>query len=135
MKTSFTSGQMKCGNETKNPLKKCEKFAHSLVRYNYSDKLQHCRLAPPPHPSPLLHYSVYKPVHYMGGSRSGQDEANPVFWLATRAGLSCPLGIACLLCFRKSKVHKNAKKKLTLGYIQPSSPHSWSIKHIYSIIV
>ena len=33
----------------------------------------------------------------MAGSASGQDEANPVFCLATRAGkigLSCPLGIA-----------------------------------------
>ena len=32
----------------------------------------------------------------MAGSATGQDEANPVFWLATRAGkmgLSCPLGI------------------------------------------
>ena len=33
----------------------------------------------------------------MGGSVSGQDEPNPVLWLATRAGKmerSCPLGIA-----------------------------------------
>ena len=33
----------------------------------------------------------------MAGSASGQDEVNPVFWLATGAGkmgLSCPLGIA-----------------------------------------
>ena len=33
----------------------------------------------------------------MAGCASGQDEANPVFWLATRegkTGLSCPLGIA-----------------------------------------
>ena len=33
----------------------------------------------------------------MAGSASGQDEANPVLWLATRAGKmdpSCPLGIA-----------------------------------------
>ena len=33
----------------------------------------------------------------MAGSASGQDEANPVFWLATRAGkigLSCPLRIS-----------------------------------------
>ena len=32
----------------------------------------------------------------MAGSASGQDEVNPVFLLATRAGkmgLSCPLGI------------------------------------------
>ena len=33
-------------------------------------------------------------IYYMAGSASEQDEANPVFWLATRAGkmgLSCPL--------------------------------------------
>ena len=36
-------------------------------------------------------------IYYMAGATSGQDEANPVFWLATRGGkmgLSCPLGIA-----------------------------------------
>ena len=35
--------------------------------------------------------------HYIADSTRGQDEANPVFWLATRAGkmgLSCQLGIA-----------------------------------------
>ena len=33
----------------------------------------------------------------MAGFANGQDEANPVFWLATLAGklgLSCPLGIS-----------------------------------------
>ena len=37
-----------------------------------------------------------KIAYHMAGSASGQDEVNPVFWLATRAskmGLSCPLGI------------------------------------------
>ena len=36
--------------------------------------------------------------YYMAGSASGQDEANPVFCLATREGkkgLSWPLGITC----------------------------------------
>ena len=35
--------------------------------------------------------------YYMAGSASGENEANPVFWLATRAGkmaLSCLLGIS-----------------------------------------
>ena len=35
--------------------------------------------------------------YYRAGSPSGQDEANPVFWLATRAGkmgLPCPLEIS-----------------------------------------
>lgn len=37
------------------------------------------------------------PTHHIAGSGRGQDEANPVFWLAFWAGkmgLSCPLGIS-----------------------------------------
>jgi len=36
--------------------------------------------------------------YYMASPVSGQDESNPVLWLATRAGkmeLSCPLGTTC----------------------------------------
>ena len=43
----------------------------------------------------------------MAGSASRQDEANPVFLLATRAGkmgLSCLFGISRRLCFRKSEI-------------------------------
>ena len=57
----------------------------------------------------------------MAGSASGQDKANPVFWLATREGkmgLSCPLGISRFVPVKakfldrdKVEVHKNAKKK------------------------
>ena len=39
-------------------------------------------------------------MYYMASSVSGQDESNPVLWLATRAGkmgLSCPLGTTCLV--------------------------------------
>ena len=39
-------------------------------------------------------------IFYMASSVSGQDESNPVLWLATRAGkmeLSCPLGTTCLV--------------------------------------
>ena len=36
-----------------------------------------------------------KLFYYMVGSTSGQDEANPVFWLATQAG-KMGLYLACL---------------------------------------
>ena len=45
--------------------------------------------------------------YYMAGSASGQDEANPVFCLATRAGkmgLSCPLGLPALVPQKRNSV-------------------------------
>ena len=45
----------------------------------------------------LVVYMHNTPVYYTTGSASGQDEANPVFWLAIQVGkmvLSCLLGIA-----------------------------------------
>ena len=51
--------------------------------------------------------TVFTPYYNMTESVSGQDEANPAFWLATRAGkidLSCPLGISRVVPARKSSV-------------------------------
>ena len=42
----------------------------------------------------LVVYMYNTPVYYMAGSISGQDEANPVFWLGTRAG---NMGLHCIL--------------------------------------
>ena len=47
-----------------------------------------------------INFSNITMYYYMAGSAIGQDEPNPVSWLATRAGnmvLSCPLGIASLV--------------------------------------
>ena len=67
---------------------------------------------------------------YLAGSASGQDEANPVFWLATRAGkigLSCPLGISRFVpakekffgvtfwSYNKSFIHQACSVKI-VGY-------------------
>ena len=80
-------------------------------------------------------------AYHMGEPASGQDEANPVLWFATRAGKirqSCPLGISAVSRARKSSfyksfsgqacsvnmdfhfvtVHKHAKKNL--ASIEPS---------------
>ena len=52
------------------------------------------------HPSilALLYFQLFfNSSYYMAESTSGQDDANPVFRLATRAGkegTSCPLGIS-----------------------------------------
>ena len=46
----------------------------------------------------MLQLSIKDKYYYMACSVSGQDEPNPVLWLATRAGkmeLSCLLGIKC----------------------------------------
>ena len=50
-----------------------------------------------------LHYYIilyYIILYFMTSSKSGQDEPNPMLWLATRAGkmeLSCPLRISRLV--------------------------------------
>ena len=53
----------------------------------------------------------------MTGSASGQDEVNPMFWLATRAGkmgLSCPLGIARFGPANKRLLGAGLRSSLTL---------------------
>ena len=53
----------------------------------------------------------------MAGSVSGQDEANPVFLLATQAakiGLSCPLGIALFGPANKKLLEAGLRSLLTL---------------------
>ena len=53
----------------------------------------------------------------MAGSVSGQDEANPVFSLATRAGkmgLYCPLGIAHFGPAKKKLLEAGLHSSLTL---------------------
>ena len=45
----------------------------------------------------LFKYHYYMGFYYMAGKANRQDEANPLFWLATRPGnmgLSCLLGIS-----------------------------------------
>ena len=55
--------------------------------------------------------------YYMAGSANGQDEANPVLQLATRAGkkgLSCPLGIARFGPASKNFFEARLHRSLTL---------------------
>ena len=72
-------------------VKKKQKKQHSLRRLRYAG----CD-----HPSilALLYFQLFfNSSYYMAESTSGQDDANPVFRLATRAGkegTSCPLGIS-----------------------------------------
>ena len=54
-----------------------------------------------PNSSNVLVSTHNKRHYFMASSLSGQDERNPVLWLATRAvkiTLSCPFGIAHVLC-------------------------------------
>ena len=89
---------------------------------------------------------------------SGQDEPNPALWLATRTGkmeLSCPLGTMlpqnhilnpllnklfrwrCLVIGLALvlRVYGPRKKIFWAIYIQPFWPHTWSITHIYYILL
>ena len=56
----------------------------------------------------LLYFQLlFNSSYYMDESTSGQDDANPVFRLATRArkeGTSCPLGISRLGPAKKNYV-------------------------------
>ena len=96
-------------------------------------------------------YCVWPNCNYfMAEPASGQDEANPVFLLATRAGSigrTCTLGISRVGPARKSflsglfsvlidlnsvSVHKNAAKNF--ANIQPPWPHTWSITYLYDFL-
>ena len=85
----------------------------------------------------------------MSGSASGQDEANSVFWLATRAGkmgLSFPLGISCLVLakakffgvifwpYNKSFIDQACSVKVA-GYLRGQYPailteQAWLVRHM-----
>ena len=60
-------------------------------------------------------YCLISTSYYMASSASGQDEANPTLWLATRAGkmeLSCPLGTT-----RRVPQEKICRKPHTKSFI------------------
>ena len=100
---------------------------------------------------PLLRYHMLQEklshIYYMAESASGQDEEDPVFWLATQAGkmgLSCPSAFLHLSPTRKSPLFGYIKNPLLTklvwsrcmgGYLpRPfsfllASTLSWSIKN------
>ena len=92
--------------------------------------------------------------YYMASSASGQEEGNPVFWLATRTGTMGRSGLPawdCPLCSRnlsviflysprfffffwrfcgpRRRLGPQKRRKRTAN-IQPSWPHVWSITYI-----